>query len=82
MDPMWVDCHISDAMDSEDDSLGSIAFTFVILFLITLFYSVGATVIKVTAPADVRGSLLWAETYDPRNVGNTLFYSALVIIWY
>jgi hypothetical protein len=34
-------------METDRDSMGKTAFTFIILFLITLLYGVGATAIKV-----------------------------------
>uniref|UniRef100_A0A8C7Q3V6 Ig-like domain-containing protein n=1 Tax=Oncorhynchus mykiss TaxID=8022 RepID=A0A8C7Q3V6_ONCMY len=41
------DCPCSNTMETDRDSMGKTAFTFIILFLITLLYGVGATAIKV-----------------------------------
>uniref|UniRef100_A0A673XIG8 Ig-like domain-containing protein n=1 Tax=Salmo trutta TaxID=8032 RepID=A0A673XIG8_SALTR len=41
------ECPCSNTMETDRDSMGKTAFTFIILFLITLLYGVGATAIKV-----------------------------------
>uniref|UniRef100_A0A4W5RX45 Ig-like domain-containing protein n=1 Tax=Hucho hucho TaxID=62062 RepID=A0A4W5RX45_9TELE len=41
------DCPCSNTMETDRDSMRKTAFTFIILFLITLLYGVGATAIKV-----------------------------------
>uniref|UniRef100_A0A667X7D8 Ig-like domain-containing protein n=1 Tax=Myripristis murdjan TaxID=586833 RepID=A0A667X7D8_9TELE len=44
------------AMETDQDSMGSTALTFIILFLITLLYSIGTTAIKVVMLLKVRAS--------------------------
>lgn len=36
-----------DALDAEEDNMGSTAITFILLFLITLLFTIGTTALKV-----------------------------------
>uniref|UniRef100_A0A671P1U2 Ig-like domain-containing protein n=1 Tax=Sinocyclocheilus anshuiensis TaxID=1608454 RepID=A0A671P1U2_9TELE len=44
---VWIEHPLYEAIDTDDSGIANTAVTFVFLFLITLFYSIGATFVKV-----------------------------------
>lgn len=44
---VWIEHPLYEAIETDDSGIGNTAITFVFLFLITLFYSIGATFVKV-----------------------------------
>lgn len=44
------DVSCDNALDAEEDSMGSTAITFILLFLITLLFTIGTTALKVWLP--------------------------------
>ncbi len=44
---VWIENPLYEDIDTDDSGIANTAVTFVFLFLITLFYSIGATFVKV-----------------------------------
>jgi len=44
---VWMEHPLFEPIDTDDSGISNTALTFVFLFLITLFYSIGATFVKV-----------------------------------
>lgn len=76
---VWIEHPLFEPIDADDSGIANTAVTFIFLFLITLFYSIGATFVKVCfLPTSklrldfiqafvIRPTTLWALSYTRRN---------------